>query len=295
MSNSTISRGKLHSKTDKIEKFYSAKKLIGCPKKTRRSYPRKTRRNKFTLISSNNTKSGSMGGTKYYFAGHGYSPTTDNLHLHITKRQDYYSLSDVITYSSLSFSTFGQPILLNACRSAQALSESRIKEYFSLKPSARAQLRKKYAVYIKSQEEVFDILEFGNARSVIDAYDAAVDILAECDEDVLTHAIEIAREQYISDNNFEIAQSWEKNWEILIKALSCALKIESHRKMSLLLSLCDPRNKLSRLIKLTLIDAIIDLDIDKKLAMVMLQIFMSERELDNFVRNYASEQAEECL
>ena len=282
MSNSTISRGKLHSKTDKIEKFYSAKKLISCPKKTRRSYPRKNRRHKFTLISSNNTKSESMGGTINCFVGHGYSPTPGNLHLHISNHQDYYSLLDVI--------------FLNACRSPQALSESKIKEYFSLKPSARAELRKKYSVYIKSKEEVFGILEFGNARSsVIDAYDAAVDILAECDKDVLTDAIEIARKKYISDKNFEIAQSWEKNWEILIKALSCALKIESYRKMSLLLSLCDPRNKLSRLIKLTLIDAIIDLDIDKDLAMVMLQIFMSERESDNLVRNYASEQAKECL
>lgn len=175
------------------------------------------------------------------------------------------------------------------------ISKSKIKEYFLLKPSSRTQLREKYAAYVKFTQDIFDILDYGNTRKYVDAYDGAVDLLAECDEDIISNSIEIAREKYISTDNTEIAQSWEKNWDILIKAVSCALKIEPYKKMSLLLSLCDPKNKLPRLIKLTLIDAIVDLDLDKELIMVMLQIFISERESDDFVRNYASEQVEECL
>lgn len=176
------------------------------------------------------------------------------------------------------------------------ISRAKIEEYFALKPSARKQLREKYTAYIKSAKDiVFNIVEFGNARNITDAYDGAVDLLAECDEDVLTYAIEVAREKHISNKNLEIAQSWEQNWEILIKAVSCAIKIEPYKKMSLLLPLCDSKNKLSILIKLALIDAIVDLDIDQELIMVMLQIFKSERESDNFIRNYAIEQAEECL
>lgn len=175
------------------------------------------------------------------------------------------------------------------------ISKTKIEEYFALKPFTRGQLRERYAAYVKSTQDVFNILDCGNVRSFVDAYDGAVDLLAECDRDIISNAVEIAREKHISTDNIEATQSWEKNWDILIKAVSCALKIEPHKKMSLLLSLCDPRNNLSRLVKLALIDAIVDLDLDTELIMVMLQIFISERESDNFVRNYASEQAEECL
>ena len=176
----------------------------------------------------------------------------------------------------------------------QAISQSKIQEYFEHQPSIRAQRRQEYVTCIQSAQDIFDILELGNNKDILDGYDGAVDILAECDQNVIIEAIEIARKKYISDTNSQIAESWEQNWEILIKALSCALQIKSYQKMSLLLSLCDRRNKLSRLIKLTLIDAIVDLDLDPDLARVMLQIFISERELDNFIRNYAQEQAVEC-
>lgn len=174
-------------------------------------------------------------------------------------------------------------------------SEAKIDEYFSCSPSIRAQKREQYAAYIKCAKDVFKILELGNTRNIVDAYDGAVDILAECDKDIITEAFGIAKKKYISHIKLEIAESWEKNWEILIKALSCGLKIKSDEKMFLLLTLCNPKYKLSRLIKLTLIDAIVDLDIDVDLAKVMLQIFMSERESDSFVRQYAEKQAVECL
>jgi hypothetical protein len=195
------------------------------------------------------------------------------------------------------------PLRLVIARSSHSLkaqiikniSEVGIDEYFSCPPSIRAQKRKEYTAYIKSTRDVFKVLELGNTRNIVDAYDGAVDILAECDKDIITKAFFIALEKYVSENRLETSLSWEKNWEIFIKALSCGLKIKPYEKMSLLLSLCDSRYKLSRLIKLTLIDAIFDLDIDADLAKVMLQIFMSERESDTIVRQYAEQQAAECL
>ncbi|MFM2312010.1 MAG: hypothetical protein RLZZ04_1286 [Cyanobacteriota bacterium] len=61
------------------------------------------------------------------------------------------------------------------------ISEAMIDEYFSDSPSSRAQKREKYATYIKCAKDVFKILELGNTRNIVDAYDGAVDILAECD------------------------------------------------------------------------------------------------------------------
>ncbi len=183
------------------------------------------------------------------------------------------------------------PRLLREIKSP--ISAIKIKNYFALKPSNRSQVRKKYASYIKSAENVFQVLNLGNGKQYLDAYDGAIDILAECDRKVILEAFNSALDYHVSDTDLEISQSWEKNWEILINAMSCAIEIEPHEKMTLILSLCDPRNKISRLIKLTLIDVIGDLDIDSDLAKVMLEIFLSNRELDDVIRNYAQEALDE--
>ena len=133
-------------------------------------------------------------------------------------------------------------------------------EYFSCSPSIRAQKREKYAACIRCTDDVFKILDFGNTKNIIDAYDGAVDLLAECDENVIVEAFHAAKKRYISDIKLKTARSWEKNWEILIKALSYGSKIKPHKKKSLLVSLCNPQYKLPKLIELTLIDAMIDID-----------------------------------
>lgn len=288
MNNSTISRKKVSSNVRVLEdKFYSARKSIPCSRKISRNLSSSI----FKDISYTDVRNRNEEVQVFYFAGHGSS--SGSVSLTFEKTTDIYcDLFEVI--ASLSAST-SRKLIVDACQSHQATTNSNIREYFSLKPSTRAQKRKEYVQYVESTEDVFDILKLGNTKSIVDAYDGAVDLLAESDRNLLIHSVEQAREKYISDNNVELAQSWEKNWEILIKALSCALNLKPHKKMSLLLSLCDPRYKLSRLIKLTLIDAIVDLDLDSELIMVMLQIFISERESDNFVRNYAKEQAGECL
>lgn len=168
--------------------------------------------------------------------------------------------------------------------------ESKINEYFSSQPSIKSKKSKEYAAYITSTKDVFKILELANTSNFVDSYDSAVNILVECDKDVLINALNIAREKYISDTDIKVTQSWSKKWEILIQALTYASKIEPYTKMLLLLSLCDPRHKLSRSIKLSLIDAIVNIDIDIDLAKVMLEIFMSKRELDDFVVKVASSQ-----
>jgi hypothetical protein len=168
----------------------------------------------------------------------------------------------------------------------------KIKQYFDLDLSSRAEKRQEYAIYIKSVEDVFEVLNSGNTKGIVEAYDAAVDLLAECDKNVIIEAIETASKRFISDKDLEIALSWEKNWEILIKGLACAIDLEPYKKMTVILSLCDRRYKLSRLIKLTLIDAIVDLDIDTDIAEVMLKLFSSERESDYFVRDYARKSVE---
>lgn len=289
MNNSTIYREDNNTSTsiEALNKFYSVDKSIPSIKKvtTDSSSSKKVRTLQKNILGDVNSRLIDSVERLSSFS------ITYNFSINLSEPN---SLPFTLGFSKLLQSAIHKKNLEDYERNRN-ISKTKIEEYFSLNPSSRAQLREKYAVYVKSTQDVFDILDSGNIRNFVDAYDGAVDLLAECDGEIVKDAIEIAREKYISTDNLEIAQSWEKNWDILIKAMSCGLKIEPYKKMSLLLSLCDPRNKLSRLIKLSLIDAIVDLDLDPELIMVMLQIFMSERESDNFVRNYASEQAKECL
>ena len=172
----------------------------------------------------------------------------------------------------------------------QSISDDKIREYFSYKPSIRTKKREEYTSYIKSTEDVFKVLELGNGKEFFDAYDGAIDLLAECEEEVLTKAVDVAKKRYISETTDEVAKSWEKNWDILIQGLTCALKIDVIQKITLILSLYLSPYKLSRLIKLTLVDAIVDLEIDKDWAISSLQPFTSKmRESDDFIRQYAQE------
>jgi len=297
MNNPTISRDNKSHNIEALNKFYSVEKPIPCRKKVAIGRPSSREAHLFHKNSSEDKKLKLLklvnSINKSSSFGTFYSLSTDlgkqNLGFYILWSGSYFAASiiDVSPKELERDNHLSKDI-------DQAISQSKIQEYFEHQPSIRAQRRQEYVTCIQSAQDIFDILELGNNKDILDGYDGAVDILAECDQNVIIEAIEIARKKYISDTNSQIAESWEQNWEILIKALSCALQIKSHQKMSLLLSLCDRRNKLSRLIKLTLIDAIVDLDLDPDLARVMLQIFISEGESDNFIRNYAQEQAVEC-
>lgn len=168
---------------------------------------------------------------------------------------------------------------------------NKIKEYFSYQPSMRAEKSSQYVNFIQSTEDVFTVLKLGNSEEeFVDSYDGAVDLLAECNEETLTKAFYVAKKHYVSRDTEDVAKSWEKNWDILIQALTCSLNIEPIKKISLILTLCDRRNKLSRRIKLALIDAIINIEIDENLSNSLLNLFISDKyESDDVVRQKAQE------
>jgi hypothetical protein len=171
------------------------------------------------------------------------------------------------------------------------ISPDKIRQYFTCKPSVRRKRVLECIKYIQSTEDVFKVLEFGNKKEeFFEAYDGAVNLLAECSEEIMTKAFYVAKKHYVSRETEEVAKSWEKNWDILIQALTYSIKIEPIKKISLILSLYDRRNQLSRFIKLALIDAIINIEIDEDLINSLLNLFISDKyESDDFIRKHAQE------
>jgi hypothetical protein len=176
-----------------------------------------------------------------------------------------------------------------------------IREYFIFaSPKQRVQLRKAIASDLKSSQSIFRTLKFGQKPDLLDAYSAAIDLLAEIDN--ITPLTEAVRALAEADKLLEKSNKFLKQplqapqftaldgyWEILIKGIACAYKISVEERFKLIQSLVTSSNR--RLVKSTVIDAFLTIaeDTDVEPIKEALNRFISNDESDPYIRSYAEE------
>lgn len=161
-----------------------------------------------------------------------------------------------------------------------------IKEYFASSSSQRALSRQVIINQIKSLSEIVEILKHGSSGKYRDGYDAAVNLLAESNKLDLLDAISRA---FLRLPNIP-----DKHWEILIKSIACAYKINPIQKFSLIVDVILPAiNK--RVLKAVIIDALSILadDIHIEVIQKILNGFTTDQ--DQYIRNYANETLQEII
>lgn len=165
-----------------------------------------------------------------------------------------------------------------------------IREYFLSSSTQRAKSRKRIARSVSSLKSVLAVLSWGISGKASDAYDGAVDLLAEVDNvDLL-----IATSKYLEatselSGNSSKSHFLESLWEILIKAIACAYQIPVEQRFKLILNLITVSNR--RIFKATIIDAltIIADEMNTESIRNLIGRFASIYEADQYIRNYAQE------
>ena len=143
-------------------------------------------------------------------------------------------------------------------------------------------------------KSVLAVLSWGISGKASDAYDGAVDLLAEVDNvDLL-----IATSKYMEAKGELSASSSNSNfldslWEILIKAIACAYQIPVEQRFKLILNLITVSNR--RIFKATIIDAltIVADEMNTEPIRNVIGRFASIYETDQYIRNYAQEALED--
>ena len=161
-----------------------------------------------------------------------------------------------------------------------------IKEYFASSSSQRALSRQVIINQIKSLSEIVEVLKHGSSGKYRDSYEAAVNLLAESSKLSLLDAISRA---FLRLSNIP-----DKHWEILIKSIACAYKINPSQRFSLIVDIIRPAiNK--RILKAIIIDALSILvdDIDSEVIQKTLKSFTTDK--DQYICNYANETLQEIF
>ncbi|MBC1212931.1 hypothetical protein GNE08_01675 [Trichormus variabilis ARAD] len=175
-----------------------------------------------------------------------------------------------------------------------------IREYFLSSSERRNKLRGFIFTRLSSAKAIIEVLKWGISGKARDAYDGAVDLLAEINE------INILKEasQYLEALSQLMINSVENRnilmldplWEILIKGTACAYRIPAEERFELLLTfnliaLINQR----RILKATFIDALLLLadEIDTQRIKNAIARFASGYETDQYIRNYAEEAIQE--
>ncbi|HLO83720.1 MAG TPA: hypothetical protein VK203_01725 [Nostocaceae cyanobacterium] len=164
-----------------------------------------------------------------------------------------------------------------------------IKDYFSLNPFKRKECVECVAKYITSESVVLEVLNLATSRNVREGFDAAIMLLAECGNVIIT-TLEKLQKPNIDDKDILIL---EEKWEILVKSIACASKIDAQARFDAIKNLIPDTNR--RLVKTAIIDAlqIIEDDIDTESIKNELQYFLSDSEQDEYVKKYAQEAIED--
>lgn len=169
-----------------------------------------------------------------------------------------------------------------------------IREYFLSPHAQRAKLRKLVFQNIKSWKSVLAILAWSKRKEVFDAYDGAVDLLAECtDISLLQSAAQyLETTRFLassSSSNASKSSNLDEFWEVLIKGIACAYQIPSQERFIVILNLLPVSDR--RIIKATIIDALVILADEMDIQPIQNSIsrFASTHEPDLYIRNYAEE------
>ncbi|MBW4519301.1 MAG: hypothetical protein KME16_06315 [Scytolyngbya sp. HA4215-MV1] len=167
-----------------------------------------------------------------------------------------------------------------------------IREYFLASQVQRAKQRKRVFQTIQSWQSVLAILIWSKKRGIADAYEGAVDLLAECTEVHLFQ--ETAR--YLEASNLLASRSETQSlsnlddfWEVLIQGVACAAAIPVQERFNLILKLFPSSQR--RAIKAAIIDALVILSDEMNIPPIRNSLgrFTSVREPDLYIRNYAEE------
>lgn len=175
-----------------------------------------------------------------------------------------------------------------------------IREYFLSSSAQRAKLRKLIFQKIKSWQSVLAILAWSRRKEVSDAYEGAVDLLAECtDIYFLQSAAQYLEATSLlwgsSSSNIGNWSSLDDFWEVLIKGIACAYKIPAQERFKVILNLFPVSNR--RSMKAAIIDALVILsdEMDSQTIQNSISRFASVHEPDLYIRNYADEALQELL
>lgn len=180
--------------------------------------------------------------------------------------------------------------------SARLLSENDpdllFREYFIAKPSLRPELRQFTAKHINSVEAVLEVLDWSRKKGVQDAYDSAIALLAECGEILIKVANTNAIGTYTDKND---VSAFEEKWEVLIKSIACACKLNPEQKFNTITKLIPSQAR--RLVKTAIIDAlsIMQDEIGANSICRQLEYFLSSKESDKYIRDYAKETMKEIF
>jgi hypothetical protein len=163
-----------------------------------------------------------------------------------------------------------------------------IEQYFRYDAKQRLEFRRKTALRIKSFESIFLVLDWSLRGDVDDAYDSAVDLLAEC-EGVLIGALQYLYLEYSAKgvNQLEL----ETKLDVLINGLARAQRLSAESRLKAVGSLMASK---SRIVKVAIIDAFVLLENkrNKKRIRGFLSWFAS-KETDAYIRQYAEDALED--
>jgi hypothetical protein len=174
-----------------------------------------------------------------------------------------------------------------------------VKTYFRASPEERAKLRKLVAYRPQSWLSFKAILEQAYLSSHKDAYDGAVDLIAECASshpfkeisDYLMTMSSLARHH----NDVPNLLHSEHSWEVLIQGIACAYHLTSQTRLQLLRQIASSLFQIMnrRGIKAVLLDALAniadasDISIESDRWIRTYIQFVQEHDRDEYVRTYA--------
>jgi hypothetical protein len=163
-----------------------------------------------------------------------------------------------------------------------------IKGYFLAAPRDRPIQCNFIAKYLNSVEGVLLVLGWSREKTVKEYYDSAVDLLSECGKILL----KVINNEVITSLYTKDVMAYEEKLEILITAIAFAHRIPPQERLESITNLI-PSSR--RLIKAAIIDALVILqdEVSSNILKHYLAKFSSNDELDEYVRQYATDALED--
>lgn len=167
-----------------------------------------------------------------------------------------------------------------------------IKEYFLAKSNTRKKLLRFTAKHINSFKSVLKVLDWSIKKGVQEAYDGAIDLLAECGEILLIVANNRLLDSVSNTGDVLNTEEKEEKWEVLIKGIACAQSIDPQQRFDTITKLIPTQKR--RLVKAAIIDAllIMENEINTDSINSYLTRFSSSDEPDDYIQKYAKEALE---
>jgi len=160
--------------------------------------------------------------------------------------------------------------------------------YFLAHPSDRPIKCKFIAKHLNSVEGILLVLDWSRKKTVKESYDSAVDLLAECGKILF----KVISNEVIASWVTKDIIAYEEKLEVLIKGIALAHSIPSQERLKAITHFI-PSSR--RLIKTAIIDALLLLqdEVNCDILKYHLASFLSNAELDEYVRQYAKDALEE--